>query len=177
VIVPQVAPEHPAPDNDHVTAPFAVPETLALNCCFWLMTSWALPGETVTTIGTARLTVAEADFVGSAWEDAVTVTTGGFGVTFGAVYKPRDEIVPQLYAKQPAPVTFQVTLWSVLPVTVALNCCWLPGETVAEVGEIATVTGGGAITVTVAVADTAGSARDSALTVTVAGFGAVEGAV
>jgi hypothetical protein len=48
---------------------------------------------------------------------------------------------------------------------------------VAVVGEIVTVIGGGAITVTVAVADTAGSARDSALTVTVAGFGAAGGAV
>ena len=52
-------------------------------------------GDTVTTIGTARLTVAEADFDGFAWDVAVTVTTGGFGATGGAVYTPLDEIVPQ----------------------------------------------------------------------------------
>jgi hypothetical protein len=78
---------------------------------------------------------------------------------------------------QPVPVTFQVTLLSLVPVTVAANCCWPPGETVAAVGDIATVIGGGDTTVAIAVPIAEGSARDIAVTLTVGGFGGVAGAV
>jgi hypothetical protein len=94
-MVPQEAPEHPAPWTDHVTAVLPVPVTVAVNCCCCPTTSSTLLGDTITTIGVDSETVAEADLEGFATEVAVTVTTGGFGTVDGAVYKPRDVIVPQ----------------------------------------------------------------------------------
>ena len=45
----------------------------------------AVAGETETAIGTVTVTVATADFVGSAAEIAVTVTCAGLGTADGAV--------------------------------------------------------------------------------------------
>ncbi len=61
----------------------------------------------------------------------------------------------------------QVTAVFVVPVTVAVNCCVPPDATVAEVGEIVTVTGAGAVIVAVALADFVGSATLVAVTVAV----------
>ena len=69
VMVPQAAPEHPAPEADHVTAVLPVPVTVALNCCFSPAISSTLPGDTVTTIiAVDSETVAEADLDGFAFE-------------------------------------------------------------------------------------------------------------
>ena len=62
-----------------------------------------------------------------------------------------------------------------MPVTAAVNCCWAPVTTCADVGETVTATGG--MTVTVAVADLVLSATEVAVTVTCGGFGTVLGAV
>jgi hypothetical protein len=78
---------------------------------------------------------------------------------------------------QPGPDTDQVT--AVLPVlvTVAVNC-WAPEILIdAEVGDTVTPIGGGVLIVTVATADFVTSACEVAVTVTVLGAGAVEGAV
>jgi hypothetical protein len=70
------------------------------------------------------------------------------------------------------PVADHVTAVLFVPVTVAVNCCVPPMLMVNTVGEIATVTG--ALTVTVADADCAGSAALVAVTVYVPGaLGAV----
>src|SRR5882762_11895646 len=89
------------------------------------------------------VTCAEADFVGSAWDTAATVTMAGFGTTAGAVYRPALDIVPTVALPPVTPLTCQVT--AVLPVfsTVAVNCCVPPAPTVADTGEIVTLTGMG----------------------------------
>jgi hypothetical protein len=82
------------------------------------------------------VTVAEADFVVSACEVAVTVAVVWLATDAGAVYKPEADSVP-------APVSDQVTAVLVVPLTVAVNCCVPPPFSVAEGGEIETLTGGG----------------------------------
>ena len=62
-----------------------MPVTVAVNCCWPPVTTCAVVGETVTTTGGITVTVAVADFVGSATEVAVTKTCGGFGAAAGAV--------------------------------------------------------------------------------------------
>ena len=70
------------------------------------------------------MTIADADFDGSAFEVAVTVTCGGLGIVVGAVYCPVEEMVPQALPVHEAPIRLHLTLVSVEPVTVAVNC-WL----------------------------------------------------
>ena len=121
------------------------------------------------------LTCAEADLVVSACDVAVTLTTAGLGTIAGAVYKPAGVIFPQLEPKQPLPETLHVTDVFALPVTCAENCREADGATLAEVGEIVTVTTG--TTVTVALADFVVSACDVAVTEKKGGFGGTAGAV
>jgi hypothetical protein len=86
-------------------------------------------------------------------------------------------IVPQEEPAQPTPDTLQFTAVLVVPVTVAENCCCPPTAIVAAEGETETETAEADETVTVAVPDFVASAKEVALTVTVAGLGAVAGAV
>ena len=58
--------------------------TVAANCCVAPVTTVALAGLTLTPTRTI-VTVAEANFVGSATLVAVTVTVGGDGSVAGAV--------------------------------------------------------------------------------------------
>ena len=76
----------------------------------------------VTTTGGMMVTIADADFVLSAFEVAFTVTCAGLGIVPGAVYSPPELIVPQALPVQPAPAKLQVTFVSVVPVTAAVNC-------------------------------------------------------
>lgn len=87
VIVPQVLPLQPMPVTFQVTAVFAVPVTVAVNCRWPPVLTCALLGEMLTLIGAPVLivTVADADRVGSATKVAVTATMGGFGALAGAV--------------------------------------------------------------------------------------------
>jgi hypothetical protein len=119
-------------------------------------------GDTVTTVGTIIVTVADADFVWSALDVAVTVTFAGLGIAFGAVYNPPAVIAPHPVPKQPAPCTVQVTLDVLVPVTVAVNCCCSPVPTRAVCGETLTTTGGRMVTA--ADADLVWSAVEVAVT-------------
>lgn len=121
-------------------------------------------------------TLADADFVGSAVEVAVTVASAGLGTLAGAVNKPDDVIDPHDPATQPIPDTVQVTPVFEVPDTVALNCCCALIATVTEAGDTATETLGAPME-TVALPVWVTSKRDVAATVTVAGLGAVAGAV
>lgn len=122
------------------------------------------------------LTCAEADLVVSACDVALTLTTAGVVTIAGAVYKPPAEIVPQPEPEQPGvPETLHVTDVFALPVTCAENCREADGATLAEVGEIVTVTTG--TTVTVALADFVVSACDVAVTEKKGGIGGTAGAV
>jgi len=99
------------------------------------------------------LTPAVALLLVSATEVAVTAK---FPAAVPAVKRPAVVIVP--------PVALHVTAVLLLPVTVAVNCFVAPAATVAEVGEIATETVGGALIVIAAVADLVVSATDVAFT-------------
>ena len=80
---------------------------------------------------------AEALLLASATLVAVTVCEP---VVAGAVYKPVLEIVPVALLPPLMLSTDHVTAVLVVPLTVAVNCCVCCGATLADVGEIATVT-------------------------------------
>lgn len=174
VTVPQRAPLQPVPDTLQVTPLFGFPFTTAVNCCVCPATTWAVVGEIATTVGGTTVTIADADFDGSAFEVAVTVTCGGLGIVVGAVYCPLEEIVPQALPVHEAPIRLHLTLVSVEPVTVAVNCWLVPMTTCAVAGEILTTTA--ATIVIVADADLVGSAIDFAVRVICAGPGTMAGA-
>jgi hypothetical protein len=121
-IVPQLVPEQPAPVRLHATAVFVVLVTVAVNCCVFPVTTFAVVGEILTMTGRTIVTVADADLLVSATEIAVTVTCGGLGTAPGAAYKPFAEIAPQAAPEQPLPLNFQVTLVLEVPSTIAVNC-------------------------------------------------------
>jgi len=83
--VPTVALPPAIPFTLQVTAVFAVPVTVAVNCCVAPVTTEALVGLTVTATPETIVTDAEADLVGSNWLVAITVTVAGEGTADGAV--------------------------------------------------------------------------------------------
>jgi len=141
----------------HVTAVLDDPVTVAVNCCVCPTCKVWLVGEIETlTIGAGCIvTDADADFVVSAAEVAVTVKLDP--AVEPAVYKPEVEIVP--------PVAVHVTAVFDDPVTVAVNCCVCPTCKVWLVGEIETLTTGAGCIVTAADADFVVSAAEVAVTV------------
>src|SRR5438045_1343608 len=123
------------------------------------------------------VTCAEADFVGSACDTAVTATVAGFGTTAGAVYRPELDIVPTVALPPLTPLTCQVTA-EIGRASCREGNCWLPpAPTVADTGEIVTRTTAAGVMVTCAGADFVGSGLDTAVTVAVAGYGTTAGAV
>jgi hypothetical protein len=68
-----------------------------------------------------RLAVPEE--LGDAVLVAVTITVAGEGTVAGAEYNPEAEIVPIALLPPGIPLTLQVTVVVVVPVTVAVNCC------------------------------------------------------
>jgi len=121
------------------------------------------------------LTCADADLLASACDVAVTLTTAGFGMIAGAVYKPAWVIAPQPEPLHPVPETLHDTVVFELPVTCTENCWEAEGRSFAEVGEIVIFTPG--TMVTVALADLVGSTTDVAVTDKNEGFGGTAGAV
>ena len=85
--------------------------------------------------------------------------------------------VPHVTPAQPKPVTLQVTAVLLLPVTAALNCCWAPVFSWTLAGEIVTPTCVPDEIVTVVDPNIERFKREVAVTTTVAGLGAVAGAV
>ena len=86
------------------------------------------------------VTVAEDDFVGSAWEIAVTVTLPRLGTEGGPTYNPVVAIVPTEELPPVTVFTCHVIVVFELPVTVALKSCVALVTRVADVGEIETLT-------------------------------------
>ena len=78
------------------------------------------------------------------------------------------EITPVAVLPPCTPFTSHVTLWSVAPVNVAINCCEAPALSATVIGATETVIGGGGggdgFTVTLALADFDGSALLLAVT-------------
>jgi hypothetical protein len=89
--------------------------------------------------------VADPESDALADETAETVTVAGFGMEFGAVYKPLALIVPTVELPPVVPFTCQVTAVFVVPETAATNCVCVPGLTVAEAGVTMTVICGGGV--------------------------------
>ena len=121
-IVPHEAPLQPVPVRVHVTLVLVEPVTVAMNCCVLPAATLTAVGEIVTATGITIVTVAVADFVGSAFEATLTVTCEGVGIAAGAMYMPDEDTVPHAEPLQPLPLTLQVTLLLPLPFTVARNC-------------------------------------------------------
>jgi hypothetical protein len=69
----------------HDTVVFAVPATVAVNCCVPPVRTCAVAGAIVTETGGTIVTEAVPDFVESAVEVAVTVIRAGLGIAEGAV--------------------------------------------------------------------------------------------
>lgn len=65
------------------------------------------------------VTLAEPDFVGSAWLVPVTCRVAGEGKSAGAVYKPLAVMVPTVAFPPATPATLQLTVASVVFVTAA----------------------------------------------------------
>ena len=124
-----------------MTAVLLEPVTLAVNCWVCEADRLVLVGVTDTATGGFRLTVALADFVGSAALVAVTVTVCALAIEDGAVYRPVEVSVPTGELK------VQVTAVSVEPVTLAVNCCACEVDKLTEAGEIPTATGVTSVTV------------------------------
>src|SRR5262249_25914111 len=138
-----------------VTAALLLPVTEALNCCVAPVCNVAVVGVMLTeTTGACTVTVAVAFFVVSAAEVAVTVK---LPAVCWAVKKSVVWVV--------APVGPLVAAVLLLPVTVALKCCFAAVGSVAVAGEMLTDTTGAACTFTVAVAFFVVSAADVAVTV------------
>ena len=125
-----------------VTAVFAEPVTVDVNCCVWAAKSVAVAGASVTVTGTAgglRVTVPDAFFVVSLTLVAITATVCTLAMDAGAVYKPvlltdpTDGLMDHVTAVLPSPVT------------VAVNCCVCPARSVALAG--LTETGESSVTV------------------------------
>lgn len=122
------------PVADQVTVVFVLPVTVAVNCCVPPVCIDAEVGLmlTATTGEVLTVTVAKADLLLSATLTARTVKVPAVS---GALYMPLPEMVP--------PVDDQVTAVSLVPVTVAVNCCVLPVWSEAELGLMLTETTGG----------------------------------
>jgi hypothetical protein len=80
--VPQFEPEH---ESVQVTAVFALPVTVAMNCCVWPLFSDAVPGVTAEIVMDERLTDAVAVLLLSALAVAVTVTVSAALMLAGAL--------------------------------------------------------------------------------------------
>ena len=96
--------------------------SVAVNCCVPPKVTTGETGETEIATGGMMVTVAEADFVGSATEMAVTVTGLALGSCVGGEYSPPEVIIPLAELPPAIPFTSQVTAKFVVFVTVARNC-------------------------------------------------------
>jgi hypothetical protein len=81
-MLPQLEPKH---ESVQATAVFALPVTVAVNCCVWPLFSDAVPGVTVEIVIGTRLTDAVATLLLSALAEAVTVTAPATLMLAGAV--------------------------------------------------------------------------------------------
>ena len=73
------------------------------------------------------------------------------------MYRPEEETIPTVEFPPEKPLTSHVTAVLLVPETDAVNCCDCPVCKLSLVGEIETVTGGGgAVTLTLALAEAEG---------------------
>src|SRR5271154_3683721 len=113
-----------------VTAGFPGNAAPAENCWVCDAASVTVCGLIQTVPGGVSPRMALADFVLSATLVAVTVSTCVEVTDAGAVYNPVVSIVPTAGG-----ITDHVTAVLLLNVTVAVNCCACPPESVATLGD------------------------------------------
>jgi hypothetical protein len=139
VIVPSEELPPEIPETNQLTSGLVTPETTALNCCDCRTSRLVFTGEIDTeTDGRVIDTAALADADVSALLCAVTVTEVA-GADGGAVNMPELEMVPAVEFPPRMPLTSQFTAVSLVPETVAANCCDSPACTTALLGVIDTV--------------------------------------
>jgi hypothetical protein len=80
--------------RDHVTAVFAVPVTVAVNCCVCVAVSGTDAGAGVTQTPPTRVKVAVPKIAPLNTLVALTVIVCPAGITAGAVYSPEPEMLP-----------------------------------------------------------------------------------
>ena len=103
--------------SDHVTPVLLVPLTVAVNVWFCDGSKDTEDGVSETVTRGVSVTVAVADFVGSATLEAFTVTVWELEIEAGAVYRPAAVMLPttglsdQVTAVLPVLVTVAVKLW------------------------------------------------------------------
>jgi len=134
-----------------------------------------VPAEVAALAAGVMVTCVDPERAVSAADTAVTVTVAGVGTAVGAVYMPVLEIVPRVVLPPATPFTSHVTVVLAEFMTVAEKASAADTGTFALVGLTATVIIG--VTATWAEALLVVSALDTAVTVTVAGDGTVDGAV
>jgi hypothetical protein len=140
----------------------------------------------VTTMpGAVIVIVAEADFVGSVTDVAVTVTVAGFGITLGAVYVVAVPLAVEVAEKLPH-VAGAVVVQATVHFTPAFALSLATFAVMLVLVDAASAVGGAAANATLitgsvivigAETDFVESAAEVAVIVTVAGFGTALGAV
>ena len=185
--VPQVAPEHPVPESDHVTPLFCESFcSVALKLAEAETWTDADVGATETETGRGAgvtVIVADDDFVPSLIEVAFNATVAGVGTAAGALYVTAVVVtlvsVPHVAPEQPVPDSDHVTplFWESF-CTAAVKLAALETCTDADVGLTETDIGcGAAETVIAAAADFVPSVTEVAVSATNAGTGTAVGAV
>ena len=130
------------PSTSQVIAAPVARQNDALKVCVCASETVAAGGEIVFAAEHVIVTLAVADFDGSATLVTRTLTVEGDGGTGGATYSapaaPLGVIVPRIELPPTMPFTLQVTAFedAPAPVILAVNACPASVETVAEVGEI-----------------------------------------
>jgi hypothetical protein len=169
------------PLTSHVMEAPVARQNDALKVCVCASETVAAGGEIVFVAEHVMVTLAVADFDGSATLITMTLTVEGDGGTAGATYSapagPLGVIVPRIELPPTMPFTLQVTALedAPAPVILAVNACPAPVETVAEVGEIPITIP--PVSVTMADPVAVLSVMLDAVTVMVGGEGIVLGAV
>ena len=177
---PTVALPPAAPLTDQVTLVLEEPVTVAENCCVFPACTEADVGATETEMvapPAVMVTGTTATLLESTLLTAKIFTLAGEGTAAGAVYRPELEMVPNVELPPVIAFTSQVTAVFDVPVTVEVNCCVCPVCTEADEGEIEIAIPAEPVMVTAADAILLESAALTAAMVTVAGDGAVDGAV
>lgn len=146
-----------------------MPVTFEVNCCVRPTCRLGFVGEIVTTMGGVTVTVALPTGFGATVLVAVIAKVCGNSKLAGAVYKPVASMVPTVALPPAMPLTAQVTVVVMVPVTVAVNCCIAPVAMLGVEGDTLTVMG--VVMDTTVVATKEGSTTLVAVTVTVPGVG------
>ena len=128
------------PLTSHVMEAPVARQNDAVKPCVCARDTVAAGGEIVFVAEHVIVTLAVADFDGSATLVTMTLTVEGDGGTAGATYSapvaPLGVIVPRVELPPTMPFTPQATAFEDAPVILAVNACPAPVEAAAEVGEI-----------------------------------------